>query len=721
MQYNICSKHKTGFMANSTSTNSQKLHQDNLKWCKDSIVSSFGFSAPHITPIRKALKSFTFLLFSFLLFSVASCEEEEFNPYKEQWENLSKLDKSQIYKVPVSEYSDFDEALYKDGKYIAIKTDTINGLYIYFVGRDDIDENEGVFVILNMDGTLNAFGKPGNIMFTCVDENGTLALVSPNRDSKADIKIISTEKSSNTGKKKQAPQKHHGYDPYSWIKVGLGTVPYLGDILGICDLGKAWNSHNTLDATTNLFTLALNYTPYKDISLPISILANEWEQQCNELRWRLYGDAEPEITSVVPLGYGYHEVTLKINNASTLSRPYTANIEDTFGSRQISANRETYVSVDCNRIANAGTGMAYSSSDEVLVENKDNGYEVVVTLQVYIPEGKITYLRPHLNSYLRFSGDQIFHLFDKQYRYGKDYPYVYADVKYRWKQISAVGQAWSQPGTNTYKRSIDFQLELYGEKKTQDLHDIAIADWGVVFINKEGHIAETFSFVENNEDHNPNANKVSTTFNYTFHDDELTIDENNCTASVEDWLICSYVQFLNPNDWIPLPETVYGVPSDFSLHYKGVPSIRYTSSEYVGTYIYDETVWGWGKPFLINYEEKIYADAESNFNTFTETNGAFFIKDVKWRTSGSGWTKYCSASFNSYNEQGIDVIDGQGCGVKHLAWNREHFECTSTLQHYIEFTATNGQKNVSNTISLKPIPHKDSEGNTYYFGYKPDI
>ena len=83
---------------------------------------------------------------------------------KTVWEQLRDLDKSKIYKLAVDEYSGFDEALYHNGSYIAIKTDTVAKNYIYFGCSDEIDQADGIFVVLGFDGTPKAFGSSDNMM-----------------------------------------------------------------------------------------------------------------------------------------------------------------------------------------------------------------------------------------------------------------------------------------------------------------------------------------------------------------------------------------------------------------------------------------------------------------------------------------------------------------------------------------------------------------------------
>lgn len=144
----------------------------------------------------------------------------------------------------------------------------------------------------------------------------------------------------------------------------------------------------------------------------------------------MYENAKPRIKSVTHIGDGYHEVEIEINDAEILSTDYAINIEAYWGSQQRLIPRQTYLAVCANTQNFGDINSAYSISDEVLIKNDEMHNTISAKVYIHIPEGKYVYLRPYLNSYQRLRDDKILRMFDKQYKYGEDFPYIYGDFVY---------------------------------------------------------------------------------------------------------------------------------------------------------------------------------------------------------------------------------------------------------------------------------------------------
>ena len=82
--------------------------------------------------------------------------------------------------------------------------------------------------------------------------------------------------------------------------------------------------------------------------------------------------------------------------------------------------------------------------------------------------------------------------------------------------------------------------------------------------------------------------------------------------------MCPYITIAN-KEWITQFETIYGTPSELNFIYDEFPIIDYIEAEHVGSYVRDGGAWA---PVLINPEEKIYADAQSDFRTKIKIEGA---------------------------------------------------------------------------------------------------
>ena len=630
---------------------------------------------------------------------------------KTVWEQLRDLDKSKIYKLAVDEYSGFDEALYHNGSYIAIKTDTVAKNYIYFVCRDDIDQADGIFVVLGFDGTPKAFGSSDNMMYACTDEKGQVSFMGLDQNG-TDIKILSCEEDNKlSAQTLKTKGKNNGYDPYSWIYVFAGEISApLGRAFSLYDFANSWKNRDGFGATVNAFCLGISFSPYGIVSLPISVAYNEWEQQIKQLHWVLYENAMPQIKSVTHIGDGYHEVEVEINDAEILSTDYAINVETYWGCQQRLIPRQTYLAVCANTQKFGDINSAYSISEEILIKNDEKHNVITAKTYIHIPEGKFVYLRPYLNSYQRLRDDKVLRMFDKQYKYGSDFPYIYCDFEYYWNQKSAIGQI------SNGDRHIDYQIELSATKPSQESYDVPIADWGMILVDKSGSQREKHSFVVNNESYNPNATNISTTLNFTFGEEDLIIDDNNYTAKLEGFYLCPYITIAN-KEWITQFETIYGTPSELNFIYDEFPIIDYIEAEHVGSYVRDGGAWA---PVLINPEEKIYADAQSDFRTKIKIEGAFFMKRIRYAQSGSAWNKYCSIGSTEWHDISY-IADGFDSGITSFNWQRGKISDSSTYSHYIEYDDVNGNLHRSNTLNLVPILRTTDDGKKYYFGFKPQI
>ena len=666
--------------------------------------------------MNRVIKIFVPLL---VVFSLFSCLEENDDPdYENKWLEINRLDQSCYYELGVPEESSFDGALYHDGVYIEYKTDTVNNVYVYFVSKKKINEREGVFVVLNLDGTLFAFGKPYRMVYACGNEDGSLSLLGMNGNDN-NLKLYTVGAASKLLERQssyKAVRTSQGYDPKSWIKVGLGNVPYLGNIIGLYDLGDAWNDHDSFQMASNLFTTGISYIA-PEVSLPVSMLANEWDQQCQELLWRLYGNAGVKIEEVIPVGNNKFEVVVNIGEAQDLAKPYTANIEDNFGCRVVSVPREVYLAVCGSTVEYGDIDLAYSISDDVLIENEDGDNEIKATVTINIPKGKLLYLRPYLISYMRVSSASpaftyLVKLFKKQYLYGPDYPYVNGGVDLSWKVNYLKGRS-SNYENEAPKRTIEAQIEVCASRPPAESSDVAVVDWGYVLINKDGNIFDRFSFFENNDNEPIYATEVSKTVNYTFEEDELVVDDGNYTASLEGYLICPYMKFVNTNNWIPIQEDIYGEPEDFGFRYSSSPSYTFVDIEYYGSYVRDLPPWD---PVLINSEEKIYADAQSEYCTNAEVKGAFFMKKANYREYGTN--KYCSL-FRDITKNSFE--DGPDYNNVSFLWNRGDFSNMNKINYHIEYTTWDGSTGRSNTVYLNPVRHVTDKGEVYYFGFSPSL
>lgn len=634
------------------------------------------------------------------------------------WAELDKLDPSKFYDLMVDDHSGFDGVVYHDGAYIAYKTDEENKVYVYYVSKREItDPTDGVFVILNFDGTLFAFGHPGRIMYVCEDTDGALALIG--LDDTEGIKLITTgsdTRQSTSPTNIDSRTDYHGYEAKSWINVGLCNVKGLGDIMTIYDLGKAWVEHDSFKFTTTAFTAGVSYVGGPVVGLAVNVVANEWEQQCNELLWRLYGDAQPEIEDVIPLGNDQFEVVVHISHAQDLAKPYTVNIEDNFGCRSLSIPRQIFLGVTGSNVKYGDIDLAYGMSDEVLVVNDSGSEDIRMSTKIHIPKGKRLYLRPYLISYIKLLSENTTFIksvkfFKRQYRYGPDYIYVNAGIDLRWRQINAKGQKSSY----TNRRSIDFQIEVIADQfelNDDEYGQVGIADWGYVIIDNEGSIYDRFSFKENNSDGDINATKICETVNYTLDEDELVVDETSYYAGLVGWHICPYICTNVDPETLEVRE-IYGEPQAFDLLYSQVPDITYTGCEYYSSYM--RNINGAFGPVLINYEENIYANAQSDYSITTLVKGAFFIKSAICKESGTN--KYCMLSTNDAD----DFEDGEATWYQTFLWHTAHFDNTKPVEYSLEYELTNGLRFNSNTVVLKPIPHTDDKGKTYYFGFKPSI
>lgn len=658
----------------------------------------------------KKFKSFIITLCA--LFCLTACIDNfEDDSDKTVWEQLRELDKSKIYKLAVDEYSGFDEALYHNGSYIAIKTDTVTKTYTYFVCRDDIDQADGIFVVLDFDGTPKAFGTSDNMMYACADEKGQISFMGLDQNG-ADIKILSCEEDNKLSTQTlQTTGKYNGYDPYSWISVFAGEIySPLGHAFSLYDFANSWKNRDSFSTTVNAFCLGISFTPYGIITLPISITYNEWEQQIKQLHWVLYENAMPQIKSVTHIGDGYHEVVVEINDAEILSTDYAINVETYWGCQQRLIPRQTYLAVCANTQSFGDINSAYSISDEILIKNDEKHNVVTAKIHVHIPEGKFVYLRPYLNSYQRLRDDKALRMFDKQYKYGSDFPYVYCDFEYYWNQKSAIGQI------SNGNRYIDYQIELSATKPSQESYDVPIIDWGMILIDKSGNHREKYSFVENNESHNPNATNITTTLNFTFNEDDLIIDNYNYTAKLEGYHLRPYITIAN-KEWFSQFETNYGTPSEIKFIYDEFPTIDYTEAEYVGSYLRNGGGWS---PVLINPEENIYANAQSDFRTKIKINGAFFMKRIRYAQDGNAWNKYCYIGSTEWHDISY-IADGYDSGLSSFNWQLGKISESSTYSHYIEYEDVNGITHRSNTLDLIPILHTSDEGEKYYFGFSPQI
>ncbi len=651
-----------------------------------------------------------------MLIFLSCSKDDDFEPDSD-WSELNNLDKSKYYQIPISEVSDFDEVLYHDGAYIAAKADQERGLYTYFVSKTSIADRQGIFLVMDAECNVYCFGHPDHIVVPCMDTDGNVAIMSTDDLTDAiDLTVLNTTSEKNL--KAPVSRAKEGYDPWSWVKLGLGEIPLLGQLISAYDFGKAWQDRDTFSMTLNLFCTGISYTPLAaPIGFGLNVSANEWEQECNRLKYILYGNAKPEIKEVINVGGTKHEVVVQISGASELTKPYTVNVTDNFGCRQLSVDRKTYLYVDCNLVPNAELDPTYAQSYGIAIENPGNDEPLTISVPIDIPEGQTLYLRPHLDSDTRLDNDKIFRLFNKHLLYGPDYTYGYADITLAWRQVDAIGHS-KYENDNSRKRNITFQIEVRAKKASKDYKDLSITDWGFVIINEEGDFVDRFSFVEYNEDYDPYEQEVSRTIDYTLDERYLYVDDYDYVAETQGWQICPYSKISLSNEWIPREEEVYGKPMEFQLRYSAAPSIKYVDCEYFGTYIYDGTVWGYGQPFLINYDEKIYADVVSNFDTTLEYQGSFFLDRAYYR-KGEAWSKYCSAFFDDWVTQ--EFTDGQNSGIKSFAWNRSEYECNNTLSHYIEYHTTQSVAGISNKVLLVPIKKKDDKGNTYYFGYKPVI
>lgn len=636
------------------------------------------------------------------------------------WEDLDKLDPSKFYDLTVEEWTGFDGAVYHNGAYIAYKTDEVNKVFVYYVSRHDItDPDDGVFEVLNFDGTLLAFGHPGRIMFACEDVDGAPGLIAP--DDNGDIKLITTGKDTRQSVSPAnvaSREDYHGYEAKSWINFGLSNVKGLGDVMTVYDLGNAWVEHDTFKFTTTAFTAGVSYVGGPVVGLAVGAIVNEWEQECEELLWRLYGNAQPEIEEVIPLGNDQFEVVVHIRNAQDLAKPYTVNIEDNFGCRSLSTPRQIFLGVTGCNVKYGDIDLAYAISDEVMVENDEGSEDIRMSAKIHIPKGKRLYLRPYLISYIKLLSENTAFInsvkfFKRQYRYGPDYIYVNAGIDLHWRQVNAksVNSSYSD------KRSIDFQIEVIADQfelKDDEYGQVGVFDWGYVIVDDKGRIFDSFSFKENNSDGDINATTVCETVNYTIYEDKLTVDETSYYAGLVDWHICPYICTNVDPETLEFRE-IYGEPQPFDLLYSQVPNITYTGCEYYSSFMLDIYVSG-KPPVLINSEENIYANAQSDFSITTAVKGAFFIKRATYKETGTN--KYCLWHSDIFID---NLDDGEITYNDDFWWNNEHFDNAKPVEFSLEYELTNGLKFKSNTVVLNPIPHIDDKGKTYYFGFKPSI
>lgn len=666
-----------------------------------------------------------YIIISSIFFNTACISDPEIgneidsNP----WSEIKKLDQNKFYDLATTRESNFDGALFHRGAYIAYKTDTINSLYIYFVSRWDIKDSDGIFVVLKYDGSLFAFGHPEQVLYTCGSDDGSVYLIG-NSSSDDNFKIISQSNS------EDVYDEHHinnntqlhskGYDPKSWIKFGLSNVPYLSDFMNLYDLSKAWNGHDSFEMTTNLFTTGISYLS-PEVSISVGPVLYEWEQQCNEFLRRLYGNIQAEIVEVIPISNNKCEVIISVANASDIAKPFVANIEDYFGSRQISAPREIYLAVFGSLYEYATIDFAYTISDEVLLENSNNDPEIRLSITLDVPIDKITYLRPYFISYVQMSGQdpivKSFKLFKKQYLYGPDYSYFFMDVDLSWKQTDARGKIVYDKQTNEGQRSIDFQIEVAASRHNTP-SDISIVDWGYIIIDENGNTYDHFSFVTRGEGTSVSELSVEKTINYTCTSNDLFIDDNNYIATTNDWKICPFFTYLNSHDWVPTPKMIFGIPIDFKLYYNEVPKITFSEPTYLGS---DVRSWASSinRPICINSDEGIYAYYESFFETPATITGAFFIKNA--HQCFTGINKYCDLYYSDHIF--FDFQDGNGYdfSLSGIRWKSPEFSNSSKWTYCINFTAINSRKYSSNMIYFSPIKHVDDDGKSDFFGFYPSL
>ena len=666
------------------------------------------------------LRTFALMLLISLLTSCADKNDDESHYTDPKWKELDKLDPSKFYDLTVDDDSGFDGAVYHDGAYIAYKTDEENEVYVYYVSKRDItNPRDGVFVVLNYDGTLQAFGQTERMMYACEDAGGVVSLVGC--DDNRGINLITPGDDSGRSMSAAAVDargENHGYDCKSWINFGLSNVKGLGDVLTIYDLGDAWARHDSFKFTTSTFTAGVSYVGGLVVGLAVGAAVNEWEQECNELLFRLYGDAEPEIENIIPLGNDEFEVVVHILHAHSLAEPYSVNVEDNFGCRSLSTPRQIYLGVTGSNVQNADIALAYSMSDEVLIENDEGEDDIRMSAKIHIPKGKRLYLRPYLISYIKLlSENTVFinsvKLFKRQYRYGQDYIYVNPGIDFHWRQVSAIGERSSY---NKPNRSIDFQIEVIAkqfEMKPDEYGQAGIVDWGYAIIDNDGSIYDRFSFREHNSTGDVNATEVSETINYTFNEDELDIDDIGFSAGIAGWHICPYIS-TNVNPGTLEVREIFGEPQPFDLLYSEEPDITFTGCDYYTSFMRDiGGAWG---PILINDEENIYANAQSEFSVTARTKGAFFIKQATYKESGTN--KYCSL----FNNQTIeDFEDGEWPSDIIFMWNTSHFDKMKPIEYHIDYELTNGFLMSTNTVVLNPVPHIQDNGEIYYFGFKPSL
>lgn len=639
-------------------------------------------------------------------------KEDDDDPYiSPEWSDFEKLDKNMFYKVQIADWTGFEEVAYHDNKYIAVKTDMQNMSYIYSIGDKNIDDRNNIYIGLNFDGSLLAFGKLDNLMVSCYDSSGNLAFFSLN-----DNRDRMTFKSTNRKHQYSDTVNMGGQtDAWTYIRNGLGNIPGLDVIIKSYDFGKEWVSDSSfleiLDtfATTNEFT-------HSDLRLPVNISYQDWKDDCMYLYDFLCNGADIEISDVTYQDNNVMNVKVRCSVLSYFPQ-FDVNLEESHFPNGVIDN---YIKIDCEYISQNGKREVYAVSEEIPISNNEGASNTIVEVPVSVPNGTLIYLKPHLCPRIKFADDVYFRLFDKTHKYGYDFQYLCADGFISWKQVDAIGSTRYDANRpeNNYERNITFKIEATGTLPILDAAAANLQDWGIaVFNNSDNDIpSQKFSLAETNGIIQIDNTEVNRIIELKLDSEYLTIDEEKYTANLEGWSICPYidVKFAGNDD-----QSCYGKREPLNLTYDKKPSIIYNYAEYYSSYTRTQPPFS---PHLINDEEKIYGDAESEFYTTFLITGGFFIKKRNWIRNGTGWTKYCTAWFEFWNDLDQDEFtDGDNQGPRSFCWNMSNFECLSTLDHHIEFETFCGDKGLSNVLSFVPVAHKDDQGKTYYFGYSPQI
>lgn len=682
--------------------------------------------------MKKLILSLFIGISALLCQSCFDTDDDFDNRYTSGWEEFEKLDKDKFYLTSAGPYSNFEELLYHDGKYIAAKYDEENRVFVYFLGRTDISDYYGIFIVINEDGTLNCFGHQDNIISTLISEDGDISFVGIDPITR-DIRIIETDGKIETLSRADGQMEGGGYNVWSWVKVGLGFLPGLGEAIDIYDFNESWKKQEGVGATLAAFSLGVSIAAPEFSIVPnsLSVFYNEWEQECAELLKKLYGNCCPEITDIKSLGDDKYEITVNIQNIENVREYWTVNIENFFGCRQENIKREVYVGLILGEGINCSLDhkIDHAYEQDVVLGDKANPeFKFIMT----VPGKNLYYVRPYLNSDLRFNGDRRFRMFGKHILYGDPEALVNAPFDYDYQQINAIANTYYDHLENVYIRSIDFQYVVRSDVNFAIFvatNDVYVLDYGIEVFDSNGNTVDGISFLQGRANNNKNGNnyeitcnlEVSNRFDKVSFTPGFQIDENGFVAKTNGWTIKSYILVNVLDKWQHTEKRIYGQEREFVLRYDEDPSIRYTDCEYKWTHIFDGTIWGWGQPFLIGDEnDNIYGDAMSSCNVNCEITGAFFIKSRKYEAVGSGWTKYVELLVP--NEPQLDTYDGYTTCVTPggIAWNRQHNSCTQSLHHLQRLETFGGRTISSNMVIFDPIYHTDESGG-YYFGYQPRI